>query len=358
MRAGSLTCPTCGSSSIQDRVTGEKVPWLVRQESGTRRPLASAFIAGGVLLFGLGLFFALLGFIADLGWYALVFAVVWGLLLARIGVGVVRQGSEGLSQEPTAFACLTCQTTWDAGLPPTAGPPTIPFDPGAASPPATPPGAVIPRQVRADAADHVTGEGGVHTPDIDEWVATILDSLHREPTDAMEAAEQEQARIDTVRIIAQRGQRERSSGRGDGRAAVAALVRLLDVDTGYLPELKVGHMHRTMRHEVIDLLGRSGDPAAIEPLLNALSDERAHYTAAVQQATNTVPPGGDVTPLEHPLRHSALADDLYRATVEALGRLGDARALPALQEAESAVQLGMRKATSKAIHAIEERQPH
>ena len=101
MRPGSLRCPTCASQSIQDRSTERKVPWLVKQDPASRTLLSWLLVATGVLLFAVAAFLAFIGITAGGGWFALLFFVFWGLLLARFGLYALQGGLEGMKEEPT-----------------------------------------------------------------------------------------------------------------------------------------------------------------------------------------------------------------------------------------------------------------
>jgi hypothetical protein len=105
-----------------------------------------------------------------------------------------------------------------------------------------------------------------------------------------------------------------------GDEAVAALIRLLEVDTEHQPRLSAGQA--TMQHEVIARLGASGATDAVEPLLAAFGRHR--------QTAN---------------------EDLCRTVVQALGELGDRRALPVLTAVVDDKQCsrGLRKAATRVL---------
>ena len=129
---------------------------------------------------------------------------------------------------------------------------------------------------------------------------------------------------------------------------MAALIRLLDVDSGYVPDFQVGHMKKTMLHVVIEQLATVGGPAAVEPLSEFLTTQRELNASMGEEFT-----GASSDETDHPLHRSAMAEDLFKVTAKALGELGDPRALPTLTSAIVECHFGMKKAAKKARHDIE-----
>jgi len=187
---------------------------------------------------------------------------------------------------------------------------------------------------------------GVDAPGIARLEAFIRASVPDQADLAVDDGDLERQRIDAVHSIARIGQTERAAGR-DGRPAVDALVRLLDVGTGYVPELQLGAAKKTMRHHVIELLGQSGDPAALEPLMGVLTAECAAYDALAASAGE----GPDAIGL----RRVAMTEDQFETAADALATLGDPAALDALHETEAQVHFGMKRAAKRAIRKLESR---
>lgn len=334
MRPGSLRCPTCASQSIQDRATQRNVPWLVKQDAASRTLVSWLLVLTAVVLFAVAAFLAFIGITAGAGLFALLFFVFWGLLFARFGLYALQAGLEGKKDEPTDLLCLSCRTTWQVGAPTPAAPGAVP--------PAGPVVDVAPPPIPS--VDQVSE---VVAPGVAQLEAFIRDSVPDRADLAVDDAELERQRIDAVLSIARIGQAERAAGR-DGRPAVDALVRLLDVGTGFVPELQIGAAKKTMRHHVIELLGRSGDPAAVTPLTEVLTAECAAYDAL---ATSAAAGGSDAIGL----RRTAMAEDQFETAADALAALGDPAALDALHETQAQVHFGMKRAVKRAIRTIESR---
>lgn len=337
MRPESLRCPTCGSQSVQDRTTGTSVSWLVRQDAGSRALLSWLLIATAVLLFAVGAFLAFLGITGGAGVFVMLFFVFWGLLIARFGLIALQTGLEGRTTEPTELACPRCQTTWQVGTAPMHAAP----DTSASGTTPSPAPAGAPPVVVTPLPPSVSG---VVAPGIDGLEAFIRSSVPDSPEAAIDDAALERQRIDAVRSIQRIGTTERAAGR-DGRAAVEALIRLLDVGTGFLPELQIGAAKKTMRHQVIEALGHFGDPAAVEPLVTVLTAELQAYESLATHASDEAHGRG--------LRRVAMAEDQFEAAADALGALGDPRALTALHEVEGQAHFGMKRAVKAAIRQIE-----
>lgn len=333
MRSDSLRCPTCASQSIQDRATERRVPWLVKQDPASRALLSWFLVATGVLLFAVAAFLAFIGITAGAGLFALLFFVFWGLLFARFGLYALQAGLQGMKEEPTDLVCLSCRTTWQIGAHTAdasrTAPQAVPVVGVAPSPPAP--------------VDRVSG---VVAPGIAELEAFICTSIPDQPSAAVDDAELERQRIDAVLSIARIGQGERAAGR-DGRPAVDALVRLLDVGTGYVPELQIGAAKKTMRHHVIELLGQSGDPVAIAPLIGVLNAECDAYDTLAASAAGEPDALG--------LRRTAMAEDQFESAADALASLGDPSALEPLRATVDRVHFGMRRAAKRAIRKLESR---
>lgn len=328
MRSDSLRCPTCAGQSIQDRSTERQVPWLVKQDAASRALLSWLLVATAVVLFAVAAFLAFIGITAGAGIFVLLFFVLWGLLFARFGLYALQTGLQGMKEEPTDLVCLACRTTWQVGAP-------------GAVPPAPPVVGVAPSPSAS------TGQvSDVVAPGIPELEAFIRASVPDRPELAVDDAGLERQRIDAVDSIARIGRTEVAAGR-DGRPAVDALVRLLDVGTGYVPELQIGAAKRTMRHRVIERLGQSGDPVAIAPLIGVLEAECDAYDTLATSAAGEPDALG--------LRRTAMAEDQFEAAADALASLGDPSALDALRETQGRVHFGMKRAAKRAIRRIESR---
>lgn len=350
MRSQSLRCPTCGSQALQDRSSGAKVPWLVEQDAGTRALMSWLLVVLSVLLFATGAFLAVLGITGGAGLFVLAFFVLWGLLFARFGLYALRAGRQGLTAEPTELACLTCRTTWHVGDParsevsPPPAPGTSPSAPPSPGVVGTEP-ALAPPTPLVPPAPPVGGVSGVVAPGIAELELFIRSTVPANLDTATDDTELERQRIDAVRSMARIGHQAWAAGT-DGGAARDALIRLLSLDTGYVPEMQVGAAKHTMHHAVIDLLAEWVDPAVVDALVAELQADVLAYEAATTQAAESGAIG---------VRRLAVAEDRIKATAEALGRLGDPRALPALRDAQEKCHFGMKRAAKRAIHAIESR---
>ena len=190
-------------------------------------------------------------------------------------------------------------------------------------------------------------------PGVAEWELFIRASAQNRPADDHASQELENQRIDRVRLIANAARAERAGGTGDGHEAVAALIRLLDVETGHRPILQIGHAKRTMRHEVVSQLGQLGDRSAVGPLVAQLARSQQEYVDIVAEIAGKAPVEGR----RRDTRDATVAENVYETTAEALGLLADPAALPALEAALPETHFGMKKATVRAIKAIKAAHP-
>ena len=116
---------------------------------------AGGLVTGAVLGIAGGLFFAIIGVVADMGVVPLVFAVLWGLVLVRVGFSLIARPLGGLrAGSLTDLACLGCGTVWTVAENSVEG-----ASPTGRS--AAPPSAVIPAQNRPGDA---SGNTRAHHP--------------------------------------------------------------------------------------------------------------------------------------------------------------------------------------------------
>jgi HEAT repeat protein len=96
-----------------------------------------------------------------------------------------------------------------------------------------------------------------------------------------------------------------------------------------------------------DALGKLGDPRAVEPLVSALGDDRAGVRCAAAEALGKLSDTRAIEPLI-----KALGDgdyDVRGAAAGALGKLGDARAIESLISALGDGENGVRRAAADAL---------
>ncbi len=289
MPAAMLACPQCSSQDVLDRREGRAVPWVLRQEPGTRKAIGILGILGGVVLAVDGLLIAWFAAATDLHLFYSALTLAGGLALFLLGAAVVARSLRAFRGAAGDYVCGLCGVTWTTRGAPVGGPE---------------PTATVPRQRRA-------GDDGAvrETPQLQAWQELITGTIGSQtPPDAISHVLDEQ-RIETVRLIAGAGLKDQIAG-GDGRAAVRTLVDLLDLDTHHLPPPVAGKAQHTMTHEVIRQLGALAVPSAIGPL----TAFRDRMREGLQKALEDGP-----DPLA--VRRAVLAEDLAALAERVIAQL-------------------------------------
>ncbi len=305
------SCPSCHGRSLLDHRTGDAVV--------CPRPTVDIVLA--VIAVGLavgGGYFVVEALRSGFWEYA-----TFGLLLLVFSGAAARSrvGAGHPPEDVAEFSCKACGFVWAADRPPTPATPSPPMPPPGASPATPPAGVPVP-------ADHEALPtpppppalrfefGGTTVVGLDGLRAFVrgpAESQQEPPRGDEDAFAEEQARIHAVQAIAHHG----------GERAVPTLVDLLDLSPRYVPPLNTSGKP-TVAHAVIEALAERRDPAAVEALIEELERSADLYD---ELANSLFGPGAP----RLGMRQMTAAEDRCRTAAKALGRIGDPRAIPALE---------------------------